>query len=154
MATYSWSPFREFEALRRELDRALSGQENAGSPITRSSFLPGRAARAYPLVNVSEDKENLYIQALAPGVDPASFDVSVVRNHLSISGQKNPAGDGANADSFHRNERAAGRFVRTIDLPVEVEDKNVQAEYKNGLLTVTLPKAEAAKPKQVSIKVG
>ncbi|MGE5820412.1 MAG: Hsp20/alpha crystallin family protein, partial [Deltaproteobacteria bacterium] len=57
-------------------------------------------------------------------------------------------------EAVHRNERASGKFVRTIDLPVEVDEGRIQAEYKNGLLVVTLPKAEKARPKQINVKVA
>ena len=116
--------------------------------------MPGRAARRYPLVNLHEDKEALYVEALAPGADPNSLNLSVVRNTLTLTGEKRSVLDGVKPEAFHRNERAAGRFVRTIELPVEVDEGGVRADYKNGLLLVTLPKAERAKPRQINIQVA
>src|SRR5438876_7479065 len=82
-----WDPSREFESLRRELDRALG---EAGGPAgrARQAFLPGRGARQYPLVNVSDDGERYYVEALAPGADPSKLEVTVVRNTLTIAGEK------------------------------------------------------------------
>jgi HSP20 family protein len=117
------------------------------------AFLPGRGARQYPLVNVSEDEVNVYVEALAPGVDPKSLDLSVLQGALTIKGEK-PGLAQVTAEAYHRNERAAGRFVRTVELPVAVESGKVSADYRNGLLVVTLPKAEAARPRQVPITVG
>ncbi len=120
----------------------------------RSAFLPGRAARQYPLVNLSEDRGHIYIEALAPGVDPASIEVSVMRNVLTISGEKRRLPQDLRPEALHRSERAAGKFVRSIELPIEIDAGQVKAEYKHGLLMVTLPKAAAAKPKQISVSVN
>lgn len=149
------TPFVDMDALRRELERMYSqnygrGGSGGGRQV---AFLPGRAARAYPLANLSEDQDNFYVEALAPGIDPQSLNLTVVRNTLTISGEK-IAPAGVNAEAFHRSERAAGKFVRTIEVPVEVDSDKVQAQYVNGLLTVTLPKAEAARPRQIQVKVS
>jgi HSP20 family protein len=151
-----YDPFRELDALRREVDRAFSnytpGREASGAH-GRTAFLPGRSARAYPLVNLAEDADNLYVEALAPGINPDTINLTVVRNTLTISGEKQ-APPVQSAEAFHRNERAAGRFVRNLDLPVEVNADNVQAQYTNGLLNITLPKAEIAKPKKIRVNVS
>jgi HSP20 family protein len=149
-----WNPFEEMEALRREIDRAFEGFGAGQGPSHRVAFLPAQGPRRYPMMNLLEDKEHLYIEALTPGVDPQSLNLSVLRNRLTVSGEKSRAPGEINPEAFHRYERASGRFVRTIDLPVEVDDAGIQAEYKNGLLVITLPKAEKAKPKQINVKVA
>ena len=149
-----WDPFAEMETLRREIDRTLGEfWFDRGPRAWRGAFLPGRAARQYPLVNLSEDKERLYVEALAPGVHPKTLDLSVVQGTLTIKGEKLGMAQ-VSADAYHRNERAAGRFTRTIELPVEVDAAKVHADYRNGLLLVTLPKSEAAKPKQIPVSVA
>jgi len=152
----TWDLFREFDRMQRDLDRLFeeNGSRRRVFPFSRFSFLPGRAARAYPLFNVTEDADHWYVEALAPGVDPASLQVSVVRNQLSVSGEKNHSLETVEAERIHRNERAAGRFVRTIELPFAVEDGKVRAEYRDGILKITLPKAACAKPKQIEVKVA
>ena len=148
------NPLGELDALRRELDRAVQSFWSEREPHQRRvAFLPGHGARQYPLVNLSEDEEHVYVEALAPGVDPKSLDLSVLHNSLTIKGEK-PGLAQVGAEAYHRNERAAGRFVRTIELPVAVDPAKVQADYRSGLLLVTLPKSEAAKPKQIPVHVA
>jgi len=150
----TWHPWREIEALRRDIDRAFNHVSQSNGPSFRSAFLPGRASRQYPLVNLSEDRDHIYVEALAPGVDPASIDVAVVRNVLTISGEKRRLPEELKRESIHRSERAAGKFVRSIELPIEIDSDQVKAEYKHGLLMVTLPTAAAAKPKQINVSVA
>ena len=145
-----WDPFLEMERLRREFDRAMG--EGGGRPVgQRSAFLPGRAARQYPLVNVHDDGDRYHIEALAPGLDPAQIEISVVRNVVTISGEK-PALSDVTPERVHRSERSAGKFVRNVQLPADVESAQVEAEYRNGLLHITLPRAEAARPRRVEIR--
>lgn len=148
-----WNPWQGIEDLRREIDRAFEGF-GFPEPTFRVAFLPARLARGYPLVNVHEDRDHLYVEAMAPGADPSSLNLTVVHNTLTISGEKKGTPGEVKPESFHREERATGKFVRTITLPVEIDDKNVKSEFKNGLLLITLPKAEKAKPKQISVQVS
>jgi HSP20 family protein len=149
-----WNPFEELANLRQEIDRAFEGFGTGQSPLRQVAFLPGRGPRRYPLINLLEDKDHIYIEALTPGVDPQSLNVSVTHNRLTMAGEKTRISGDVKPEAFHRSERASGKFVRTFDLPVEVDDAGVQAEYKNGLLLVTIPKAEKAKPKQINIKIA
>ena len=153
-----WDPWQEMNRLRHDIDRAFAqvGWRNGGrnGHTFPTAFLPGRAARAYPLVNVSEDANALYVTALAPGLDPAALQLTVQDNRLTITGEKQRVTAEVQPDAFHRSERAAGTFVRTVTLPIDVEHAQVQAEYKHGLLVVTLPKAEKAKPKQIAVSVA
>jgi HSP20 family protein len=156
MSPLNLDVLEEMEKMRGEIDRILGeGRLSAWTfPFSRVSFLPGRASRAYPLMNIGEDERNLYIDALAPGVEPDSLNVSVAGEQLVISGEKKPLPDVVKPETIHRCERSAGQFVRNISLPVEVESEKVQAHYKNGLLRITLPKSETARPRQVQVRVG
>lgn len=149
-----WNAFEDMETLRREIDRAFEGFGIGQGASHRVAFLPARGPRRYPMVNLLEDKDHVYIEALTPGVDPQSLNLSVMQNRLTLSGEKSRTPGEIKPEAFHRNERASGKFVRTIDLPVEVDEARIQAEYKNGLLMITLPKAEKARPKQINVRVA
>ena len=153
-----WNPWQEMHRLRHDIDRAFAqaggrNGERHGRTFP-TAFLPGRAARAYPLVTMSEDADAVYVTALAPGLDPAAVYISVQDNHLTMAGEKPRVAAEIQPEAFHRSERAAGTFVRSMTLPIDVEHEQVQADYTNGLLVVTLPKAEKAKPKQIAVSVA
>ncbi|NOY45099.1 MAG: Hsp20/alpha crystallin family protein [Deltaproteobacteria bacterium] len=146
-----WDPFRELERLRQEMDRIFEGVlPSRGWAL---EFMPGVSARRYPRVNVAEQDDQFIVEALAPGVDPETLDVTVKDNLVTLSGEKK-APEGVKPDAFHRNERSAGRFVRTVELPAEVDAGNVKAVYADGILQVVLPKAEEARPRKIAIEVG
>ncbi|MBX3730159.1 MAG: Hsp20/alpha crystallin family protein [Candidatus Sumerlaeia bacterium] len=145
------NPFRELDLLRREVDRLFEG---FASPPNRAAFLPGRAARSYPLINLYETADEVLVEALAPGVDPKSLEVTLQENALLIAGEKpRPAGEIAQ-EAWHRNERAAGRFLRQVKLPTAVDQDKVAADYRNGILTVRLQKSEAARPRRIAINAA
>jgi HSP20 family protein len=159
MRTYwNWNPFRELDTLHRELDRVFGDALPSGKfPFSRIPFLSGPATHAYPLMNACDDENALHVEALAPGINPSTLKITVVNNQLTIGGEKaaQPAdAEGKKAESYYRNERADGQFIRSITLPVEVDPSKVEAVYKNGVLSITLPKAEAAKPKQITVHVA
>lgn len=148
------SVIEDMDTLRREIDRLFANVSTP--PWRRVAFLPGRGARQYPLVNLGEDRDHLYLEALMPGVDPKTLDVQIVHDTLTLSGEKPrwPSGaPKAQDDAYHRNERAAGRFARTVTLPADVNDKRIEAKYEHGVLRITLPKAESAKPRQINVAV-
>lgn len=146
--------FHEMESLRRDLMRAFDETPVRRRPYSRASFLPGLRARSYPLLNISEDEDKIYVEGLAPGVEPESLNVTFANNQLTIAGEKRPLGEGIKPEAYHRSERAAGRFVRTLSLPVQVEVDKVKADYRNGLILIELPKSETAKTRQIEISVS
>ncbi len=149
-----WNPWQTLESLRREIDRVFDDPGLRHEPHFRAAFLPGRGARRYPLINFAEDHDAVYVEALAPGVDPGTLEVHVLQNTLTISGEKRRVAADVKPEAYHRSERATGKFVRNIDLPVEVDEHKVQADYKDGILTITLPKAEKARPKQIAVQIA
>lgn len=155
MSLWSFDLLEDMEKMRREIDRIL-GEDRVSTwafPFSRISFLPGRASRSYPLMNISEDGESIYVDALAPGIGPDSLNVSVTGDQLVISGQKTPVLDSIKPELVHRSERSAGQFVRSVSLTAAVDREKVLASYSDGLLKIVLPKAEEARPKQVRVRV-
>lgn len=156
MSLMSFDVFEDMARMRREIDRIL-GDDQLSSwsfPFSRISFLPGRASRAYPLINIGEDKDNFYVDALAPGLQPETLNVSVTGDQLVISGEKRPLPKSVKPELVHRTERSAGHFSRSLSLSMGVENERVQATYTDGVIKIILPKVEAAKPKQIQVKMG
>lgn len=143
----SWDVFRELDTLRRELDEAFRG---AGFSRPTAAFLSPVASRRFPLTNVSEDQGHLYVDALVPGVAPRDIDLTILRNSFTISGERRPFNE-QKGQIVHRSELGSGRFSRTLELPVEIDADKVSAECRDGIMRITLPKAEHAKPRKIAI---
>jgi HSP20 family protein len=110
----------------------------------------GSLAGVFPPMNVSEDRDHYYVRALIPGIDAAQLNVSVVHQTIAVSGtRQTPEEAGA---SYHRKERAEGAFSRSVTVPAAFEGGRVDAKYMDGILTLTLPKPEAAKPRRVTVQ--
>ena len=142
-----WLGFGRLTDLRDEIDRLF---EAPLSELTRGSqILSGWT----PAMDVYEDKDNLYVRAELPGMKREDIDLSMHEGSLSISGERKSEENFKNSE-LYRAERFFGRFQRTVTLPTTVAVDKVKATYKDGILTVTLPKAEEAKPKQISVSVS
>jgi len=134
--------------LRDELDRLF---EHPLSELARgtSNFLNAWN----PAIDVFEDTDNVIVKAELPGMKKEDIEVSMHEGVLSISGERKNESEHKDAHTF-RSERFIGAFQRSVTLPSAVKDDAVQAQYKDGILTVTLPKAEEAKRKQIEIQAN
>jgi HSP20 family protein len=142
--TMGWQhPFAELERMSRQMDRLSQGL--MGRP-----GLAWRTARVFPAINLTEDTDSYYIRAELPGIKADALDIQAVGRNLTISGERTIASEGENV-RYHRREREAGKFSRVIGLPGDINTDNVDAKLVNGLLTVTIAKADVAKPKQITI---
>ncbi len=144
-----WNFLKEMDQLQSQLGELAKLNSVSGWP--RMAFMPGVSARHFPMMNISSDDQNIVVEALAPGLATDSLKVTALRDKLTISGEK--ARVRVDNEKFHRNERSAGKFTRTIELPISIDTSKVQAEYTNGILKITMPKAEEAKPRQIEIKL-
>jgi len=149
-----WDIYREMEDLKKSLERAFGDYPIWRRPFSRIAFLPGLGSRQYPLINIYDDKDNVYVEALAPGLDTEKLDVSVLQNAITVTGEKLPVAKDVTPESFHRSERATGKFTRKIEVTSPIQENKIKAEYNDGLLRITLPKAEEAKPRRVAIGAG
>jgi len=139
-----------FGGVFGEVDRV---QQEFARLFGRLNGFTGEAAAAVPPVNVWEDEHALYAEADLPGLDPATLDVFVTEgNQLTVQGErKAPEIAGA---TWVRQERPVGTFARVLGLPALVDADKVEAKYEHGVLRVTLPKSEAAKPRKIAVKAG
>ncbi len=129
--------------LRQEMDRLLSDfLGNVGGAWTGSGG-------SRPAVNAWESADAMYVEMEVPGVQSSQVDISVVGNELSVKVERpDVVQEGV---TYHRRERGVGAFARVLRLPVEVDAEQVGAELRNGVLTITLPKAPAARPRKIQV---
>lgn len=137
------SPFEELLRMRQQMDRLFD--DFSGLPSETAS------AGVFPAVNVSEDQDNYYVRAELPGMKADEIDIQAIGNSLSISGERKIQAEKDNA-RYHRREREAGKFSRMIGLPDAIESDKIQAKLENGILTISLPKSELTKPRQVTVQ--
>lgn len=145
------SPFFELNSLQDRVNRLFNqtfgGFEPFGfeQPLTSENFLPP--------VDIFEDEHNINLQAEIPGVKQEDLNISLENNVLTITGERKFQHE-ENKENFHRMERRFGKFTRSFTLPASVDVENVNANFENGLLNITLPKKEEFKAKQITIGVN
>jgi HSP20 family protein len=139
------NPWLEFERMRRDIESLMRGLETnvAGGPA---------AAAVFPAINLTEDKDNVYVNAEVPGIAASELDISVEGDALIIKGRRKTEPEGVKV-SYHRREIERGSFSRAITLPTKVDAAKVEARTVDGILYITMPKAEEVKPKQIKVKV-
>ena len=146
-AVANWPAFGRLTDLRDEIDRLF---EAPLAEFARSSRL---LSGWTPELDVYEDKDSVFVKAELPGMKREEIELSLHDNTLSISGERKAESKHQDAEVY-RSERFVGRFQRTISLPSPVASDKVKAQYKDGILTVTLPKTEESKPKQINVSVS
>jgi len=134
------------ERLRRQMELLSGGR-------TGERLWSTPAAGVFPLMNITENKDNYYVRAELPGLKAEDLELSVTGDTLSISGERKIPAEDEKAQ-YHRREREAGRFSRIVSLPAQLDTGKVEASCTDGVLTVILPKAEVAKPRQIAIKAS
>ena len=142
-----WSSFGRLSDLRAEIDRLFESPLNE---LTRTANL---LSGWTPALDVFEDKDNFVVKAELPGMKKEDIDVRVENNILTIRGKKERK-DEVKEDGYFRTERVYGAFSRSFSLPTTVEVSKIAAEYRDGVLTLRLPKAEEAKPRQIEVKIS
>ncbi len=135
------SIWQEMDQLQREMNR-LFDANSRGRVFSSPS---------YPAINIWTNDDGQVISAEMPGVQPEDINIDVTGDALSISGVRKPD-EVAKDAHYHRRERSYGSFSRTIQLPFMVDTNEVEASFENGVLLIRLPRAEADKPKKITIK--
>jgi HSP20 family protein len=141
------APFREFERMRREMDRLWDSFFEGGSRRRTEE-----GGEWLPSLDVAETKNELVVKAEIPGMDPKDIDISLSDGVLTIKGEKRQEKEEKEAD-YHLVERSYGSFIRLVQLPKEVQSDKISASYKDGILKISLPKSEEAKKREIKIKV-
>jgi len=127
--------------------RQLSGLQQLGRLLPAT---PG-AAHQHPAVNLFAGNEELLLTMELPGIDPEKLDITVVGDTLTLRGER-AADEVKSGESYHRRERPAGTFARTVHLPFEVDATKTEATYDMGVLQVKLTRPESSRPKKVAVK--
>jgi HSP20 family protein len=136
-----WDPFRQ---LQQEMGRLFDSID---------PFQSLRHVRQYPPINVYDAGESYVLSAQLPGLAPEDVELTITGETLTMRGERKRA-EGVKDDSYRRQERPLGRWSRTVTLPDRVDSAQVSASFANGVLTVSLPKAESAKPRHITVNAG
>jgi len=148
MTMERWEPFSEMLSLRDAMNRLL--EESFVRPSLATRSMPG--GMSLP-VDLRETEDQYVLEAALPGVKPEDIEVSVQGNHISIRGEVKQEQE-RKGERYHVRERRVGQFQRSIALPNTIQADRVSCDFKNGVLTVTLPKAEEARPRRIQISSG
>ena len=138
-----WHPLHQ---LREEMDRVF---DNFSEGFPRRPF-GWRTVPTYPALSIWEDEHSLHAEAELPGLKMEDLELLVVGNELTVKGQRKD--EHPEGTTYHRRERGVGSFSRVIRLPIDIDADKVEATLKDGVLLITLPKAEKAKPRKVQVK--
>ena len=137
------SVWQEMDRLQREMNRLFDNYSSSGR----------RPAAGFPALNIWTNPESAILTAELPGVSPENLDINIVGETLTLSGEREPE-QVPEGVRYHRRERGYGRFSRTVQLPFQVDSGKVEAHFDKGVLQVTLPRAEADKPKKIQVKTA
>lgn len=146
MAIVKYNPFRELRTMQDQMNRMLDMAWNRefGEELKEGVWQPP--------VDIYEDETSVVIKAEIPDVDQKDIDIKIENNTLTIRGERKHTSE-VKKENYHRVERYFGQFQRSFSLPQSIDQEQVQAACDKGILTITLPKKEETKPKQISVKV-
>jgi len=146
MPLIRWEPFREIDSLQKEMNRLFESLSPTPADERGSlSFIPA--------AEMTDTEDAIHLKLEIPGIDPKDLDIQVGAESISISGERKSESK-TEEKGVTRTEFRYGQFRRVIPLPVRVQNNNVSADYKDGVLNLVLPKAEEAKHKIVKVNVG
>ena len=145
------SIFNDISILHQEMN-ALFPRPGLSSSLIRADA--GPAGNVHPGLNLYVTDTGYIIESPLPGVDEESIEVSLTENTLTLTAEQPDEEEIEDERQWHRRERNGGKYVHRIELPDDVDASGIQAEYRQGILQVTVPKAEAALPKKISVQVN
>lgn len=145
MSLIKWNPEHDFAGVQRRINRIFDDFFGGGYDTDR--YVTGWS----PLVDIKEENNAFVLHAEIPGVRKDGITLTVNNNTLTIRGEKKQESESKNAN-FYRIERSFGAFERSFTLPQSIASEKIEAAFENGVLTITLPKSEAAKPKEIPVR--
>jgi len=151
MALIRWDPFRDLLGLQERMNK-LFDESYRGISRTGSEDDWALGGTWAPAVDIYEQGSDIVLKAELPGVDPKNVDVRLENNTLTLRGERRLDNE-VKRESYHRIERSYGAFSRSFTLPSVVDQASIKAEFKEGVLRVTMPKREESKPKQIAINI-
>ncbi|MEW6739420.1 MAG: Hsp20/alpha crystallin family protein [Nitrospirota bacterium] len=152
MSIVKWSPLKELEEMRKDMDRLF---EEFFSPITRRrrGWLKPEMGVIVPNIEMYDRKNEIVVKAELPGVAKEDIDLTITKDSLTLKGETTKEEE-VKEEDYYAAEISYGSFTRTIALPAEVDSEKAKASFKNGVLEIVLPKREEAKPKEIKIEVS
>lgn len=146
MTINRYDPFRDLRSLQDEVNRLFTG--NVGRSFDDEGIARGSW---HPSVDIYENKEQIVLEAELPGMNREDFDLSIENNIVTLRGERRFEKKD-DTDNYHRVERAYGSFTRSFTLPNTVTAEGASADYRNGVLRVTIPKREETKARRIEVK--
>jgi HSP20 family protein len=146
MTLVRWNPVNEMMNLQREMDRFFNGM-----PTRRDRDEDYESAIWSPMTDITEDSDKYELSFDIPGMKKEDIKMNFSDNTLKISGERQ-ATEEKKDSTCHRVERVSGKFFRSFNFPTQVDSDKISASYKDGVLTVTVPKTEEVKPRQIAIQ--
>lgn len=134
--------FEQLDRMRRQFDQLFGDDYGASHGLL--------GAGVFPQINMTEDADRFYIRAELPGVKTDDLEMQATGKSLSIAGERKIEAENEGV-RYHRREREAGKFSRVIAMPTEIDPDRIEAKMQDGILTIRVPKAEAVKPRQITI---
>lgn len=152
MALIKWNPNRELLRVERDLNNLFRPIWNRFG-ANKSSDADYSDASWAPLADIVEDKDSYHVKLDIPGVDKKNVKVSYSNGVLSVSGERKDEKESKSANYF-RKETVCGKYYRSFTLPEGIKEDSINAEFKNGTLSIQIQKADEVKPKQIEVKVN
>ncbi len=152
MALVKWSPERELLNVEREFNKLFRSFGRGFGTTPEEGDVEYENAVWMPLTDISEDKDRYTIRLDLPGVSKSDVKISYVEGQLNISGERKQEKESKDS-KYHRMERIFGKYYRSFTLPQQIREDQIEAEFKDGQLSIIVPKAEEAKPKEIEVKV-